>query len=65
YFDTGWVRDELQLSANQMKGMLRQAPQPFLSRLLLLELWGSLLVRHQSLETVRDRLEAHARIRPE
>ncbi|MGB6994235.1 MAG: asparagine synthase (glutamine-hydrolyzing) [Thermoanaerobaculia bacterium] len=65
YFDSGWVRDELQLSANQMKGMLRQAPRPFLSRLLLLELWGSLLVRHQSLETVRDGLEAHARICPE
>jgi asparagine synthase (glutamine-hydrolysing) len=65
YFDDGWVRDHLELSASQMKGMLEEAPPPFLVRLLLLDLWGSLLIRHQSLDGARERLEAHARIRPE
>ena len=65
YFDGGWVCDELELTASQMTGMLQESPPSYLVRLMLLDLWGSLLIRHQSLDSAREHLEAHARMRPE
>jgi asparagine synthase (glutamine-hydrolysing) len=65
YFDNGWLGDELELSARQMKEMLEEASPPTRVRLLLLDLWGSLLIRHQSLDGTREHLRAYVNIRPE
>lgn len=65
YFKTSWLGDQLELSRAQRETLTRNAAPELLVRLMLADVWGRLLIEHEDLEAVRDRLLSLARVTPE
>ena len=58
FFEAGWLADHLELSKTRLVAFVEEHEES-LVRLLQLDLWGRLLLRHEDREAVQDQLRAH------
>jgi asparagine synthase (glutamine-hydrolysing) len=61
FFVDGFVADLYTLDESAIELATGNGPSDWLTRLVLLEVWGQLFFRDASIDTMRDRLLAHAR----
>ncbi len=65
YFEGGWLAGEMEVAAARPQAVREATSEAERVRLLQLDLWGRLLIRHEPLDAVTGHLLEHVTMRPE